>query len=94
MAHETWLRAEKSMQALAKQGLLKDAKTCKLEFCEHCVLRKKIKVKFNTAIYRSKGIRDYVHTDVWDPLRMHLLEENIILSPLLMITLGEIGCTP
>ena len=28
------------------------------------------------------------------PRRMHLLEENTILSLLLMITLGENGCTP
>ena len=55
---------EKSMQALAKQGLLKGAKTCKLEFCEHCVLGKKSKVKFGTAIHRTKRILDYVHTDV------------------------------
>jgi len=26
---------EKSMQALAKQGLLKSTQTCKIEFCEH-----------------------------------------------------------
>ena len=58
---------EKSMQTLTKQGLLKDAKTCKLEFCEHCVLGKKSKVKFGTAIHRTKGIFDYVHTDVWGP---------------------------
>jgi len=58
---------EKSMQALAKQGLLKGAKTCKLKFCEHCVLGKKIKVKFGTAIHCTKRILDYVHTDIWGP---------------------------
>ena len=56
---------EKSMQVLAKQGLLKGAKTCKLKFCQHCVLGKKTKLKFGTAIHRTKGILDYVHTDVW-----------------------------
>ena len=44
---------EKSMEALAKQCLLKGAKACELEFCEHCVLGKKIKVKFSTAIHRK-----------------------------------------
>ena len=29
---------EKSLQILAKQGLLKGTKACKLDFCEHCVL--------------------------------------------------------
>ena len=28
---------ENALQCLVKQGLLKGAKTCKLEFCEHCV---------------------------------------------------------
>jgi len=55
---------QESMQALTKQGLLNGAKTCKLEFCEHCVLGKKIKMKFGTAIHRTKRILDYVHTDV------------------------------
>jgi len=58
---------EKSMQALAKQGILKGAKTCKLEFCEHYVLGKKIKVKFGTAINRTREILNYVRTDVWGP---------------------------
>jgi len=56
---------EKSIQALAEQGLLKGANTCKLKFCEHCVLRKKTKVKFGTAIHLTHGILDYVQTDVW-----------------------------
>ena len=31
---------EKALQSLVKQGKLKGAKTGKLNFCEHCVLRK------------------------------------------------------
>ena len=38
------------MQGLAKQGLLKGAKTCKLKFCEYYILGKKTKLKFDTAI--------------------------------------------
>jgi len=64
VAHETWSRGEKFMQALSKQGLMKSAKTCKLKFCEHCVFGKKTKVKFGTAIHRTKENLDYVHTDV------------------------------
>jgi len=56
--------SEKSLQALTKQGLLKSAKTCKVEFCKHCILTKKIKVKFGTAIHYTKGILDYVHTNI------------------------------
>ncbi|GMP53679.1 hypothetical protein CsSME_00019075 [Camellia sinensis var. sinensis] len=52
---------------LGHVGLLKGAKTGKLEFCEHCVLGKQTRIKFGTAIHRTKGILDYVHTDVWGP---------------------------
>jgi len=55
---------EKSLQALAKQKLLKDVRTCKLNFCKHCVIGKKTKVKFGIATYCTEGILDYAHTDV------------------------------
>ncbi|CAL8995464.1 unnamed protein product, partial [Prunus brigantina] len=58
---------EKALQGLVKQGLLKGAKACKLEFREHCVLGKQTRVKFGIAIHHTKGILDYVHTDVWGP---------------------------
>lgn len=58
---------EKALQGLVKQGLLKGAKTGKLEFCEHSVLGKQTKIKFGTAIHCTKGILDYVHTDIWGP---------------------------
>ena len=54
------------VQALARQELLKGARVCKLKFCEHCVIRKKTKVKFGTATHYTKGILDYVHTDIWE----------------------------
>ena len=57
------------MQALARQGLLKGAGACKLEFCKHCIIRKKTKVKFGTATHCTKGLLDYVHTDVWGPIK-------------------------
>jgi len=38
-----------------------------VEFCEHCVLSKKIKVKFGPTIHHTKGIFDYVHTNIWEP---------------------------
>ena len=60
---------EKSLQTLAMQGLLKGAKTCKLDFCEQCVLGKQNRVKFGTAIHNTEGILDYIHTDVWGPTK-------------------------
>ena len=38
-----------------------------MEFCEHCVKGKQTRVKFGTAIHNTKGILDYVHSDVWGP---------------------------
>ena len=56
---------EKSLQTLAKQGILKGARTCKLKFCEHCVIRKKTTVRFGVATHCTKEILNYVHTDIW-----------------------------
>ncbi|KAG8480295.1 hypothetical protein CXB51_024758 [Gossypium anomalum] len=56
--------SEKSLKILAKQGLLKGAKACILKFYEHCVLGKQKRVKFGTAIHNTKGILEYVHSDV------------------------------
>jgi len=46
----TWLwhirlgyTCKKSLQALAKKGLLKGAKTYKLKFCELCAIGKKVR---------------------------------------------------
>ena len=60
---------EKSLQTLVMQGLLKGAKTFKLDFCEQCVLGKQKRVKFGTAIHNTEGILDYIHTDIWGPTK-------------------------
>jgi len=67
---------EKSLQALTKQGLLKGVRTCKLEFCEYCVIGKKTKVIFGTATHCTKGILDYVNTDVWGPTKTASIGDN------------------
>ena len=61
---------EKSLQVLVKKGLLKVANTRKLNFSEHCIIRKKINVKFGIATHYTKRILDYVHTDVWGPTKV------------------------
>lgn len=35
-----------------------------LEFCECCVLDKSHKLKFNKGAHTSKGVLDYVHSDL------------------------------
>jgi len=67
---------EKSLQALAKQGLLKGVRTCKLKFCEYCIIGKKIKVKFGTTTHYTKGILDYVHTDILGPTKTSSIGGN------------------
>ena len=47
----------------------KDVKTCKLDFYKHCVMGKQTRVKFGTAIHNTKGILDYIHSDVWEHSR-------------------------
>lgn len=67
---------QKSLNQLVKQGLLKGLQTSKLDFCEHCVKGKKTRVKFGTAIHNTKGILDYVHSDVWGPSKTPSLGGN------------------
>ncbi|KAH9698402.1 Integrase catalytic domain-containing protein [Citrus sinensis] len=56
---------EKTLQTLVKEDLLKCTNSCKLKFCEYCVLGKQTRVKLGSAIHDTKGILDYVHSDVW-----------------------------
>ena len=60
---------EKSLQTLAKQDLLKGVSICKLKFCEHCVIGKKSKVRFDTATHCTERILDFFYTDVWEPTK-------------------------
>jgi hypothetical protein len=61
--------SERGMLELHKKNLLKDVKTCKLDFCKFCVMGKQNRVQFKTATHKIKGILDYVHSDVWGPMR-------------------------
>ena len=64
---------EKSLQTLINYGLLKGTKTCKLNFCEHCVVGKKTNVKFGTANHDTREILEYVHSDVLGPTKTVLI---------------------
>ena len=48
---------------------MKGARTCKLDFCEHCVIGKKTNMKFSIATHCTEGILDYIHTDIWGPTK-------------------------
>ena len=62
--------SERGMDELTKQGLLCGQKTGKLDFCEHCIFGKQCRVKFRTAVHRTKGTLDYIHSDLWGPSRV------------------------
>lgn len=55
---------EASLQALAMKELIEEAKSYMLEFCEHCVLGKKARISFDTAVHSTKGMLEHVHSDV------------------------------
>ncbi|GAV72885.1 gag_pre-integrs domain-containing protein [Cephalotus follicularis] len=59
--------SERGLQILSKKGLLARVKSGKLDFCEHCVYGKQFRVKFSIVIHKTKGILDYIHSDLWGP---------------------------
>ncbi|KAF5957610.1 hypothetical protein HYC85_004835 [Camellia sinensis] len=66
---------EKALQGLIEKNLLKGAKTGKLEFCKYYVLGKQTRIRFGTAIHRTKEILDYVHTQTGKKI-MRLRSDN------------------
>jgi hypothetical protein len=61
--------SEQGMLELHKRNLLKGVKTCKLNLYKFYVLGKHNRVQFKTAAHKTEGILDYVHSDVWGPVR-------------------------
>jgi len=57
------------LHELCKRALLDEHSISKLKFCEHCVFGKHKRVTFNISTHKSKGILDYVHSDLWGPSR-------------------------
>jgi transposase InsO family protein len=60
---------ERGMLELHKRNLLNGVKMCKLDFCKFCILGKQNRVQFKTATHKTEGILDYVHSNVWGPVR-------------------------
>ncbi|GMJ02017.1 hypothetical protein HRI_003870900 [Hibiscus trionum] len=56
--------SERGMVELHKRNLVHGFISCKLDFCEFCVLGKQTKVSFTTGKHKTKGILDYVYSDV------------------------------
>ena len=62
--------SEWGMLELHKRNLLKGVETCKLDFYKFYVLGKQNRVQFKTATHKIESIMDYVHYDVWGPVRI------------------------
>eukprot|EP00253_Pinus_taeda_P015642 PITA_15642 len=59
--------SERGLKILVDRKLLPNLKAGKLDFYKHCLFGKKSKQKFKTGKHTSKGILDYIHSDVWGP---------------------------
>ena len=58
---------ERGLKELYDQGVFGKGKIQPMGFCEHCVLGKAHRVKFNTGEHNTKGTLDYIHSDLWGP---------------------------
>ena len=47
-----------------------------LPFCEDCVYGKHKRVSFKPTVHNTKGILDYIHSDLWGPSRKVSLGER------------------
>jgi hypothetical protein len=58
---------EKGLQAMQNKGMVEHFPECNLEvnFCEHCINRKKNRVRFPSGTKRENGILELVHSDVF-----------------------------
>ncbi|CAA7014732.1 unnamed protein product [Microthlaspi erraticum] len=53
------------MEVLSKEGYIPQMEIGELGFCESCVLGKSHKQSFPKAKHTTKGILEYVHSDLW-----------------------------
>lgn len=55
------------MQTLSNQGILPKSINEHLSFCEHCVFGKATRQNFTKAQHTTKGILDYIYSNLWGP---------------------------
>jgi transposase InsO family protein len=59
--------SEKGLKVLVDRKSLPSLKFLNLNFCKYCVFGKQCRQKFKVGRHISKGILDYIHSDVWGP---------------------------
>ncbi|KAG8501115.1 hypothetical protein CXB51_003217 [Gossypium anomalum] len=62
--------SENGMVELSKRGLLDGQGIYKLNFYEHCVFGKQKRVRLTKRIHKTKGILEYIHSNLWGPSRV------------------------
>ncbi|XP_075110563.1 putative mitochondrial protein AtMg00300 [Nicotiana tabacum] len=60
----------RGLEMLSNRNLLEGEKINTLDFCEHCVLGKQKKVSFSTGKHKTRGVLDYIHSDLWGPSKL------------------------
>jgi len=60
----------RGLEMLSNRNLLEGEKISTLDFCEHCVLGKQKKVSFSTGKHKTRGVLDYIHSDLWGPSKL------------------------
>jgi len=85
--------SERGLKILADHKLLPNIRSGKLDFCKHCLFGKQNKQKFKTGKHTSKGILDYIHSDVWGPAPTTSYGGSSYFYRLLMTFLGRCGST-
>ena len=57
--------SEEGLKVLMNRKLLPNLKTLNLMFCKHCIYGKQCRQKFKVGSHVSKGVLDYIHSDLW-----------------------------
>ncbi|KAH9684870.1 Integrase catalytic domain-containing protein [Citrus sinensis] len=66
----------KGLKELQKQGVLGSSQISELDFCEDCVLGKATRNSFGKSVHSTKGILEYIHSDLWGPAQTISLGGN------------------
>ena len=64
--------SEYGLKILVERNLIPGRKLVSLPFCEHCVISKQHRLKFDRSTARCKHILDLIHSDVWESSKMSL----------------------
>ena len=63
---------EHGLKVLVERNLIPGLKSVNLPFCEHYVMSKQHRLKFNRSTARSKYMLDLIHSYVWESPEMSL----------------------